>query len=74
MIISHYNKGTSVTYIPVKIAVVITPQILALIAYSNIKLYFVTLLTSFCATLAVVGTQETPAIPTTGLKFLPFMR
>ena len=47
------------------IAEVIMPQILALIAYSNIKLNLVTLLTSICATLAVVGTQETPAIPTT---------
>lgn len=33
-----YNKGINVTYIPVKIAVVITPHMFALMAYSRIKL------------------------------------
>ena len=49
-------------------AEVITPQTLAPIAYGKTTLVLFAFDTSFCATLAVVGTHETPAIPITGLN------
>lgn len=52
-------------------AVVITPLIFAPIACGRINACGFTFDTSFCATLAVVGTQLTAAIPIVGLYFLP---
>lgn len=49
------------------IADVITPEILAPRASPRINESGLSLLTSFCATFAVVGTQLTAAIPITGL-------
>lgn len=52
---------------PVIIADVITPEILAPKASPKMNESGFSLLTSFWATLAVVGTQLTAAIPITGL-------
>lgn len=48
-------------------AEVITPEMLAPKASPRMKESGFSLLTNFCATLAVVGTQLTAAIPITGL-------
>ena len=62
---------TRVINTPAKIAEVITPEMLAPNACGNTTASGVTSATDFCATLAQVGTQLTPAIPMTGLTFLP---
>ena len=54
-------------YSPAMMAVVMTPLMLAPNASARIIDCGFTLCTSFWATLAVVGTQLTPAIPITGL-------
>lgn len=51
------------------IAEVITPDMLAPKASPRMIALGLSLLTIFCATFAVVGTQLTAAIPITGLKF-----
>jgi|GEM_PF-4314100 len=59
---------------PVRIAVVITPLMFTPRASGRMITSGATLLTSFWATLAVEGTQLTPAIPITGLNFRPLAR
>ena len=48
-----------------------TPAMFGPIACIKTKLDGSSLLTIRCATLELMGTAETPAIPTTGLKFPP---
>ena len=56
------------------IADVITPEIFAPNASPKTKESGFSLLTIFCATFAVVGTQLTAAIPITGLQFPLFIK
>lgn len=53
------------------IAVVITPLMLAPRACGRMIADGLTPVAIFCTTLAVVGTQLTPAIPIIGLNFFP---
>ena len=59
---------------PAKIAEVITPLMLAPSACGSTTASGVTSATHFCATLAVVGRQLTPAMPITGLNFFPLAK
>ena len=60
-----------VTSTAAKIADVITPEMLAPSACAMMIERGLHSVTSFCATLAVVGTQDTAAMPITGLYFPP---
>ena len=70
----YFKYGINVMYSPVIIAVVITPTMLAPKASGNTMALGFTLLTSFCTTFAVLGTQLTPAIPMVGLNLPRFMK
>ena len=59
---------------PAMMADVITPDTQAPIAQGRIMANLLAAWASFCATLAVVGTQDTPAMPITGLKVRPLVQ
>ncbi len=59
---------------PAMMAEEITPEILAPIAQGRIMANLLAEWAYFWATLAVVGMQDTPAMPITGLKVRPLVQ